>query len=124
VSVDITDGEPCSVYKTKLRRARKAHTCAACKEPIRRGDLYSYTYLVFDGQSEESKRCARCELIYDHLLTRARTELEDTTVDERLNCGHTYEEVHGQPPPPEIAELAFMTPAEAQARLAQKAGHS
>lgn len=118
MSVDTCDGEPCTVYSQRLIRARKDHKCDACKETIRRGDLYSYTFAIFEGERETVKRCARCEVIFDHLSGRAH-ELEDTAVDWHLNCGHTYEEVHDEPPPPEIAALAFMTPAEAQALVAK-----
>lgn len=33
-------------------------------------------------------------------------------IDRELRCGHSYEDVHGKPPPPEIAALAFALPGE------------
>lgn len=39
--------------------------------------------------------------------------------NEALDCGHGYLEVHGKEPPPEIADLAFITAAEAQQRFAR-----
>lgn len=35
----------------------------------------------------------------------------------RLNCGHTYWDVHETDPPPDVEALAFVTPADAQALL-------
>jgi hypothetical protein len=84
VSVDTYDGEPVTVYSQRLIRARKDHRCRACGEPIRRGDLYSYTFAVWDGQRLVVRRCARCELLYEHLAVRAH-EHEDMAV--RLKRG-------------------------------------
>ena len=37
-----------------------------------------------------------------------------------LNCGHEFKERWGREPPPELARLAFMTPAELQAEALAK----
>lgn len=114
MSVDI-DGT-CSVWEQRQHRARKQHCCDACGETIRIGDVYTAHFDVFEGETRSVKRCARCEIIYQHLLKRC----EDPNVsapDLKLNCGHDYEEVHGVPPPDDIARLAFMTQDEIQAEL-------
>lgn len=115
MSVDTFDAEPWDVYSgVQIRRARKDHFCSACGETIHRGDLYSYTFGVFDGATEQVKRCARCELIFRHLDSLTGP---DEAVDRELNCGHTYEYRHGEPPPEDIAALAFALRIEAQAQL-------
>lgn len=117
MSVDCTDGEPYTVPPDPRRqRARKEHTCSACGETIRRGDLYIYEFSVFDGDSETVKRCLRCDAIYGHLVERHR-HMEDQAVDRELRCGHTYREVFEQEPSDEIAQLAFLTADEAQAKF-------
>lgn len=130
------------VWREGIRRARKAHHCSACDGGIRRGELYSYTFTVYDGDTDTVKRCAACELIYRHLVAVhdarlkcayarlaaapalekwrhgiAAEDLRDSGPDARLDCGHTYRDVHETDPPPEIEALAFATPAEAQALL-------
>jgi hypothetical protein len=109
--------EPYSVQRDQVRRARKDHRCDACKETIRRGDLYHYFFGVFEGESEELKRCARCEAMYRVLQPRMdRAEYE--TCDPRLSCGHVWEERFREPPPVAVQALAFLTQAEAQVLLA------
>ena len=116
MSVDCTDGEPYDVYPTEhLRRARVAHKCDACGEAIRRGDRYSYTFSVFEGEPDTVKRCARCEMMYRALVP---IQPEDTACDPELKCGHTWEDNFDGPPPDDVARLAFVTPDEAQALLA------
>jgi hypothetical protein len=118
MSVDCTDGEPFDVYpNNRIQRARVEHKCGACREPIRRGDMYSYTFAVFDGSPEAIKRCARCELLYRALVP---IQPEDTACDPELNCGHTWEENFGDPPPEHVARLAFVTPDEAQTLFAER----
>lgn len=115
MSCDASEEYP-DVQRQQHRRARKEHKCCACKETIRRGDLYWYVFVIFEGVSEEWKRCLRCEKMHDEI----QDALGDGQVpDPNLNCGHSWEELHGECPP-EIARLAFLTPAEAQAELAPK----
>lgn len=118
MSVDVYDCEPYSVCETRQRRARKEHTCDACKETIRRGDLYSNTFTVLEGESETIKRCLKCDVIYKHLFAAMDTYEEQP--DPRLNCGHSYEKRWGTPPPDDLARLAFMTPDEVQREYARK----
>lgn len=116
MSVDCGDEYP-DVYSNGLRRARKEHECDACAETIRRGDRYHYTFCVFEGSANTTKRCARCELMYRALLPLIDDE---STCDPELNCGHTFENNFGEAPPPELARLAFVTPDEAQALLSAR----
>jgi hypothetical protein len=118
MSVDAGD-EYAEVWNEGYHRARKEHKCSACSETIRRGDLYSYTFSVFDGNTDTVKRCARCETMYQALLVLHRGG--ETTVDPELKCGHIFEEVFEKEPPPELARLAFMTPAEMQAEFSATA---
>jgi predicted RNA-binding Zn-ribbon protein involved in translation (DUF1610 family) len=109
VSQDVGDGEPCSVFTESIVRARKAHKCHACGETIRAGDKYSSTFLVWEGTAETIKRCARCQTIHLHLR---KVRDPETYPAERLDCGDDYEDVHGEPPPDDIAALAFALPGE------------
>lgn len=106
MSHDVLDCEPCSVYAETTRKARKEHSCSACKETIRPGDYYVNVGIVCNGNAETIKRCLRCDKIHEHLRTKAPG---DTWPDDRLNCGHGYREMWGEDPPPEIAALAFAT---------------
>jgi hypothetical protein len=64
------------VWREGIRRARKAHHCSACDGGIRRGELYSYTFTVYDGDTDTVRRCAACELIYRHLVLAFVTPAE------------------------------------------------
>lgn len=110
MSVDCYDCEPFDVNRTCRRRARKEHKCCACGGVIERGQLYTYSFTVFEGSAEGLHRCARCDAIYEHLCS-LHTAGEDWP-DWRLACGHEYRERWGEDPPAEVARLAFMTPAE------------
>lgn len=105
------DGGYVSVSRTEKRRARIAHTCHACREEIRPGQLYYSTFYVFDGNPHSFARCERCEAIYDHLSERLRKEGDpEEYCNDRLNCGHEYKERWNEEPPPQIAALAFWIP--------------
>lgn len=55
---------------------------------------------------------------YERSLTveqRALLHHEPEWPDVALNCGHEFKKRWGREPPPELARLAFMTPAELQA---------
>ena len=97
------------VYDEQRVTARKAHQCSACSETIRPGDRYVRVKMVFDGSAETIKRCARCQSIHEHLRDTA-PGCGDVWPDEKLDCGDSYEDVFGEPPPDEIAALAFWRP--------------
>lgn len=99
--------ETYDVYEERRRVARKAHECDACDLPIRPGDLYYAVSLVWDGTAETVKRCARCQMMHEHLRELAPGE---TWPDERLNCGHDYRDQWECDPPAWVAALAFWMP--------------
>jgi hypothetical protein len=150
MSVDCGDGEPIDVDTERRVRARKEHRCRACKETIERGHLYVRHTLIYGGEVEETIRCLRCDAIYQQLVVihreaneKARQERhasrrpgyydrkltdeqhrllnhESDWPDLALNCGHEFKERWGREPPPELARLAFLTPAEIQAEALAK----
>ena len=64
------DGDYCSVWKDRWVTARKEHTCTACAETILPGHRYHVTFYIFDGEPHTTKRCERCETIFEHLSGR------------------------------------------------------
>lgn len=111
MSVDIYDCEPLTIDRTTRHRARKEWKCCACHGTILRGELYTYSFTIFDGDTSELRRCARCDAIYEHLCEMHKGQSEAWPAWD-LNCGHTYQDNFGKEPPPEIARLAFMSAAE------------
>jgi hypothetical protein len=105
--------ETYTVYTRTLTKARKEHACSACKETIRPGDYYTKVFSLYDGNTNNYKRCPACEAIFDELVSRLQEN--EQWPDERLNCGHEWSENFGEPPPEHIAALAFLSPAEKQA---------
>jgi hypothetical protein len=78
-------------------------------EKILPGQQYSYTFVVYEGESETVKRCLRCERIYQHLC-ELEPDLNEGAPDPRLRCGHSYRDIHGEDPPDHVAALAFAIP--------------
>lgn len=115
MSTDCGD-ETADVYESAIRRSRKDRFCDACNEPIRRGDLYHTTRVLFEGSWDwdYADRCARCEAMFRVLSPLMGDE---QMCDWKLNCGHTWEDNFDDPPPVAIQALAFLTPAEAQILL-------
>ena len=93
-------------WRETWRRARKRHTCCACREAIRPGDRYHYSSGIWDGSPGHFKHCARCWEVFLLISNDA-----DDPVDLLLDCGSTWPEVFGTAQP---AHLAFMTADEAQ----------
>lgn len=106
-----TADETYDVYHERVVQARVAHTCAACREQIFAGQMYTKVSMVFDGRASSVKRCARCQKIHLHL--REMGADCDAWPDERLGCGQKYEDEWGQPPPDSVAAAAFLLPGEA-----------
>jgi hypothetical protein len=101
--------EPCTIYDKKTPTARKPTQCQACDETIPAGAKYTRVGILFEGHWDTVKRCQRCEKIHAHLVEE-RSE-SDEWPNDRLDCGHGYEEMHGgEAPPDEIAALAFALP--------------
>lgn len=105
--------ESYDAYTETERKARKAHVCDACKEPIARGHRYFYITWVFDGSADCVKRCLGCQAIHLHL--RKLGQGDDMWPSETLDCGEEYTDHWGKPPPEHIARLAFFSPEEKQA---------
>lgn len=105
------DGDYCDLVKERTQVARKPHKCAACHETIQPGQKYTYIFSRFYGANYITKRCERCQAIYDHLSERIANEGDcEEFCDAELNCGHPYEERWDEPPPEHIAALAFWLP--------------
>lgn len=106
------DGDEGIPLGSVWRRARKPHTCCACRETIPRGHRYHVWSIVFPGYGKGSfKHCARCWLLADFLLTTTQEP-----IDVYLDCGHEWDD----PDAPEQA-LAFLTPEEAQQQITEAA---
>ena len=102
------------IYEESFPRARKNHTCAACRQSILQGHWYARIFILYAGRKRSLKRCLRCQYLHKHLRTKGYNPCD--WPDERLNCGHIYEN-----PPLEIQRLAFMTAGEAQRYLRPEA---
>jgi hypothetical protein len=97
--------EAYTVYNETVRKARKEHTCSACRFPILPGNYYASVFIVFEGEAESLKRCGSCQKTHLHL----RQLDPEMWPDEKLNCGKAYEDEWGEEPPDEIAELPFLS---------------
>lgn len=96
------------VWNERAVRARKAHQCDACKLTIRRGDVYTRDSLLYDGEWSTVIRCARCQIIFEHL--QPMCQRDGDCADRELDCGHEYEERWDRKPPEWLAALAFWVP--------------
>ncbi len=106
-------------YVEHTPRARKEHKCYACNETIRPGDRYRRTFVAFDGRGDSYKHCLRCAAMMDAIQEGQRKAGErDTGVALGLDCGHSWQEIMDEEPPPEIARLAFMSADDMQRELA------
>ena len=105
------DGDYCPVWEETSPKARRPHKCHACGETIPVGTVYSRTFYVFDGDAHTTKRCPRCQLIYEHLSARIRSEGDvEEFCDAELKCGHEYTERWREEPSAALAALAFWRP--------------
>jgi hypothetical protein len=127
MSIDCDGGERVDVDNQRRIRARKEHKCDACHEAIERGHLYVRHTLIFGGTVDATVRCLRCDAIYQELVIIHRAANADPNSDcylewpdLALNCGHEFKERWDREPPPELARLAFCTPAELQAEALVK----
>jgi predicted RNA-binding Zn-ribbon protein involved in translation (DUF1610 family) len=99
--------ETYAIYDEREFRANKPHVCDACGVEIRKRDRYTRVFMLFDGSKEHLKRCARCQLLHEHL--RGLCEPGEEWPAERLDCGLSYESEWGAAPD-WIAALAFWRP--------------
>jgi hypothetical protein len=107
-------GESPAAWSAQWRRARKEHRCCACREGIRPGDRYHHFSGVWDGSPGSYKHCARCWHLYKLLEERQDPyAAEDGAgISLTMDCGELWRDNFNAPEP---AELAFLTPDEAQA---------
>ena len=47
-------------FKTKTRKARKAHKCCECHKSIKRGEFYQYSSGIWDSEPDAYKQCLTC----------------------------------------------------------------
>lgn len=103
-------------YSEVERRARKTHVCDACSELILPKQMY--WRITMSGARQDARghvvdsvravlRCKRCQKLHLHLRDRCLGWDERMWPDEKLDCGHTYQEQWDSDPPDEIASLAF-----------------
>lgn len=57
------DGEPVTVARVRLVRARTAHRCYECPRTIAQGELYERSVYLFEGQWDSNAVCRRCRAI-------------------------------------------------------------
>lgn len=99
------------VFHEFTRTARKDRPCDACHGEIRRGDRYNLEDVLYEGHWSHTVRCARCQLIFEHLVSMCREHGEnDEWPDPNLDCGHEYRERWECDPPAWLAALAFWLP--------------
>jgi hypothetical protein len=99
--------EQYAIYNERTFRANKPHRCDACEGEIRKFDSYTRVFTLYDGRKEHYKRCARCQMLHEHL--RELCEPGEQWPAEMLDCGLRYEDEWGDVPP-HIAALAFWRP--------------
>lgn len=91
--------------------SRTEAECSACDEVIPLGEYHTSVRILFEGQWETLRRCRRCQAMHEHLRSLQHC-YDESWPDDRLNCGHDYNDVHRVQPPPHIAALAFLLPGE------------
>ena len=128
MSWDGRDFEPCAIWDSEMRKARKAHMCNACKRTITPGERYEHTDTMHEGSFGYHKRCAPCVAIYEHLRAKlwderrafCRTPLGQwdgdfdpitEEISHLLDCEHRdYAKRWGVEPPAWVQALAFWVP--------------
>lgn len=58
--IDTYDLEPFTFFSEKTVKARKEHTCTACRGPINPGDKYIKHFSKCDGYITSEKMCPEC----------------------------------------------------------------
>ena len=111
--------EYCEIYEERYVRARKPHTCCACKATIQPGHRYGYVFTLYDGHVTTYKRCGRCQATHEHLVSLCRDAGDEMWPRDDLGCGLSYQSEWG-PVPDDIARLPFLTDDEASALLERK----
>lgn len=60
------DGAP-SVFRQKMQKARKQHKCLECKKIIEIGELYEYTFGIWEGDADSFHTCEDCSDLRDSM---------------------------------------------------------
>lgn len=91
ICVDAGDYESYAVSETKMRRARKQHTCGECRDPIEPGEVYEHHRGLADGVWDENKTCSTCLAILRDLFSCGRiygcmwTDIHETHCSDYVN---------------------------------------
>jgi hypothetical protein len=102
------------VCEHRQHRARKEHQCCACRETIRKGDVYQSSFAVgYTHEPERYKHCLRCAKMLSEIL---KAVPYNASIAWDLNCGEDWKDTIGELPE-EVAALAFMTADDAQQKL-------
>lgn len=57
---DLSDEVTASVWRIEQRRARKPRNCGCCGAAIAKGEQYSNTFAISDGELVNENACAAC----------------------------------------------------------------
>lgn len=96
---------------------------------LRCDTIYQQLVVIHRDMNEKARQFQReyraneGRIGYHRSLTPEQRQLlyhEPEWPDVALNCGHEFKERWGVEPPPELARLAFLTPAEIQAEALEK----
>ena len=101
------------VWAEAWRIAAKPHECSGCLETIPDGAEYRTTSVLHDGYWTRWKHCWACTEILANIELRlhqaGRPEAYTMgTLD--LDCGISWHEAFGEPPPLSVEALAFTLP--------------
>jgi hypothetical protein len=53
-------GDPPTIYRTKMQRAKKVRRCDECGRTIGEGEHYKYAFCVYEGHGEQYAMCQHC----------------------------------------------------------------
>lgn len=85
-----TEGEPCDLWSSSWRKARKPHKCGECREEIKPGERYRYTFILFEGDASDFKECAFCAGERDRIMLDYSEEFAGLVPGE-LACALVWE---------------------------------
>lgn len=54
------DGDYCTIWNERERKARKPHRCSCCRSTIQPGTVYIVHFSLFDGDATSEKMCVEC----------------------------------------------------------------
>ena len=56
-------GDGCEAYSQRVSRARKTYNCEECVRKITPGDLYVYTFFVYEGEPGNVRQHLACAVL-------------------------------------------------------------